>query len=594
MGDDVGEIHVLALDCQASGSTPAYGDLLELGWATCSGAGLVGPVRSRWILPRTARPIPRAVRELTGWSEACLDGAVDEREAWAELRADMAGWGGGSSSSVDAPPSPADVPLPAADAPAPPAGVPTVIHFARFEVTFLRDLCQRVEGSAAHLPLDVICLHTIAARLFPDLPRRNIRALAGHLGHSPELVRRTAGHVEATAFIWRALLPLLEEVGVRTWADLRAWIAQPAAPRARRARLVYPLAAERRTSLPDRPGVYRFLRRSGDVLYVGKATSLRKRVASHFRGRGPVNERVLELLTQVHDVVPTETASLLEAALLETDEIKRLNPPYNVQLRSVDRHAWFAAADLLDAVQSPDATHRIGPLPSRRALAPLGALTLIVGGAAVTPELRAAALAVPTVFGPPAALFDEGFRAFAAEHLGDLQTTTATAAERLAHASRALWLLRGRAEPDAPADDAAAGPADWDLARVRRRLERNLVQTGLLMRRARFLCLLSDATVSFRERDMPGARALTIAAGDIRDRRDLQDVTTIFRETGAPALFPRPHHERQACFDAAVYDRLRVLLTELHRVRQENGEVALRIGAHTFPSDRLARLMRTI
>ena len=52
------------------------------------------------------------------------------------------------------------------------------------------------------------------------------------------------------------------------------------------------------------------------------------------------------MLTQVHDVSPTPTASLVEAALLETDEIKRLDPPYNVQLRSAGRQAWFASGDL--------------------------------------------------------------------------------------------------------------------------------------------------------------------------------------------------------------------------------------------------------
>src|SRR5262249_17921469 len=158
---------------------------------------------------------------------------------------------------------------------------------------------------------------------FPELPRRNIRALAGYLGHSPDLARRAAGHVEATAFIWRALLPHLEQAPIRTWSALKDWVDQPA-PRARRAGRVFPLAPERRRALPDGPGVYGFLRRSGDVLYVGKAASLKKRVASHFARRGPATERGLELLTQVHDIRPTETASVVEAALLESDEIKRL------------------------------------------------------------------------------------------------------------------------------------------------------------------------------------------------------------------------------------------------------------------------------
>src|SRR4051812_16886249 len=160
MSDLLRELEVVALDCQAGGSTPAYGDLLEIGWATCSGAGLVGAVRSHWIVPRTSRPIPWPIRELTGWTEARLAQAIDERQAFTALRADVA----------------------RAGAPTAPAGAPTVIHFARFELAFLRDLCGRL-GDSDRLPLDVVCLHAIAARLLPDLPRRNIRALAGYLGH---------------------------------------------------------------------------------------------------------------------------------------------------------------------------------------------------------------------------------------------------------------------------------------------------------------------------------------------------------------------------------------------------------------------------
>jgi DNA polymerase-3 subunit epsilon len=439
----------------------------------------------------------------------------------------------------------------------------------------------------------VICLHTIAARLFPDLPRRSIRALSGYLGHSPDLTRRAAGHVEATAFIWRALLPLLEQRSVQTWSGLKAWLDE-AAPRTRRTRPVFPFAPDRRRALPDRPGVYRFLRRSGDVLYVGKAASLKKRVASHFQSRVPANERALELLTQVHEVDPTETASLVEAALLETDEIKRLDPPYNVQLRSAGRQAWFASHDLRRAAPAADADHPIGPLPSERALLPLAALTVLAEGAAATAKLCAAALAVPEAFLPASELFAEGFAGFVADHLGGVEPL---ASARLAHASRALWLLRGRAEPNADADDPAAaegalsGPRHWDLARVRRRLERSLVQTGLLVRRARFLCLLAEATVVFRERDMTTARGLVISAGEIGERRDLDEVMAIARW---PHAASRTHQDRQACFDANVYDRLRVLLTEIHRVQDEGGQAALRVGVHAFTPDRLARLMRTI
>lgn len=553
MADALRELQVLALDGQAGGATPAYGDLLELGWARCTQAGLLAPVQSCWVAPRTPRPVPRAVRELTGWSEACIAEALDERAAWDALQEALA---------------------------APP--VPTVIHFARFELTFLRDLHERLGGGGA-FPFDVVCLHAIGVRLFPDLPRRNIRALAGYLGHSPELIRRCTGHVEATAFLWSAFVPLLEQAGVHGWGELKRWLETPA-PRERRARRVFPLPPERRRALPDRPGVYRFLRRNGDVLYVGKAVSLKKRVASHFKGTGPATERGLELLTQVSDVRCTETASQLEAALLETDEIKRLDPPYNVQLRAGERSVWFASRDLREVNPAPDETFRVGPLPSRGALVPLAALVALVQGGDA-PRLRAGALAVPAAFLPEPALFEEGFRAFTAEHLAE---PAPSALARVTGAARSLWLTRGRAEPEAPEQSA---PDAWDLARVRRRLERNLVQSGLLLRRTRWLCLLSDAGVAFRERDAPAARALVFSRGEVVERRELASVEEV---AGLHAPRPPPLRDRQRAFDAAAYDRLRVLLTELRRVQEEGGETAAVVGGHALGATQLARWMRSV
>jgi len=120
------------------------------------------------------------------------------------------------------------------------------------------------------------------------------------------------------------------------------------------------------------------------------------------------------------------------------------------------------------------------------------------------------------------------------------------------------------------------------------------VQTGLLARRARFLPLLAHAIVAFREREMSGARALVIVAGAIHDRCGLANVAEIAGVKCDAVARPRTPHDRKTCFDAAVYDHMRILLTELQRVRGEGGDVALRIGHHIFAGERVARLMRGI
>jgi DNA polymerase-3 subunit epsilon len=572
MSDLLCELPILVLDCQAAGATPAHGDLLELGWAVVGGLEALGPIRSHWIGRRTDRPVARAIRELTGWTEACDAQAISEHDAWAELRDDMTRMDPGRRLRAAARP--------------PGACVPTAIHFARFELAFLQDLHGRMDHGGQGFPFDAVCLHAIACRLLPDLPRRNIRALAGYLGHSPQLIRRCAGHVEATAFIWGALVRLLEQRSVLTWPHLKAWLVDTK-PSPRSTRRVYPLTPERR-ALPDRPGVYRFLRRSGEVLYVGKAASLKKRVASHFAGGGQPTERALELLTQVHEVGFTETASVLEAALLESDEIKRLDPPYNVQLRLSSRSAWFASRDLRQAGCSPDDTFRVGPLPSERALAPFRALISLAQGADPDGELCSAALAVPVAYLPDERLFIEGWRAFSAEHLRTLEPQRESGPNSVHQASRALWLARGRAERDAVTADE---PSVWDLARVRRRLERHLVQGGLLIRRARFLSLLCDAGVAFREPGSDCARLLLLSGGEIVERRGVMRVTDI---ASVPVRRPPNLRARQASFDGAAYDRLRILITELRRVINDAGEVALRVGAHSFFGPRAAQLMADV
>ena len=85
-------------------------------------------------------------------------------------------------------------------------------------------------------------------------------------------------------------------------------------------------------SLPTRPGVYRMLDDAGAVIYVGKARSLRARVASYFRP-DQLSPKVMALVGCVAGVEVTVTNSETEALLLEYNLIKELRPRYNVILR---------------------------------------------------------------------------------------------------------------------------------------------------------------------------------------------------------------------------------------------------------------------
>jgi excinuclease ABC subunit C len=85
-------------------------------------------------------------------------------------------------------------------------------------------------------------------------------------------------------------------------------------------------------TLPDAPGVYRMMDAKGDVLYVGKAKNLKKRVTSYAKSGGH-NERIARMIHETAEMLFVTTASETEALLLESNLIKRMKPRYNVSYR---------------------------------------------------------------------------------------------------------------------------------------------------------------------------------------------------------------------------------------------------------------------
>jgi excinuclease ABC subunit C len=84
---------------------------------------------------------------------------------------------------------------------------------------------------------------------------------------------------------------------------------------------------------PTSPGVYRMLNTGNDVLYVGKAKNVRKRLASYARVNAPLPARILRMIAATVAIEIVSTTTETEALLLEANLIKQLRPRFNVQLR---------------------------------------------------------------------------------------------------------------------------------------------------------------------------------------------------------------------------------------------------------------------
>src|SRR2546423_4791875 len=95
-------------------------------------------------------------------------------------------------------------------------------------------------------------------------------------------------------------------------------------------------------TLPAKPGVYLFRDRKGDVLYVGKAKSLRSRVRSYFQAGHDARATLQQLPDRVDDVETIVTQSEVEALHLEQNLVKRHRPPFNVRLRDDKSFPYIA------------------------------------------------------------------------------------------------------------------------------------------------------------------------------------------------------------------------------------------------------------
>jgi DNA polymerase-3 subunit epsilon len=526
--EPLSHLEVLVIDCQATAAAPR-GHLLEIGWAQVRNT-VRHPHACLITLP-DGEQIPPAVTRITGISEHMMRTAVDGRHAWHEL----------SDQAASLTQQPA----------------PTVIHFARFEQPFLRTLAAGV------FPLDVVCTRDIARRLLPNLPRCSLRALAGYFGRAVGAQRRSADHVEATAFVWQELVRLLETKGVSTWGALHDWLAAPAEPTPSRRR-VWPMPRDVRLSLPDAPGIYRMLRTDGSVLYVGKAASLHHRVNSYFRKQNGVPERSLEMLSQARAISFDVTPSPLEAALLESDEIKRHRPPYNVALTIQDRALWFTSPDLSARSSRPSPHCPIGPFASTETLDQLAALAR---------GDHAALTSGP--WGPDDGTFTAGYNRLCATH-AELSCVDLSAHAKLLRLGTRLW-GEGRRDRDVDEDDpndTGSGLTVWTPEFVQMSLEWLALRAALARRRAIWLTRLFDASVVWREPGGRCARHTVIENGEV--------VLSTAVDANATPLIPPGYRRsvaaRREAFTLACFDRLRVLTTELKRLIAAGAPVALRLG----------------
>lgn len=95
--------------------------------------------------------------------------------------------------------------------------------------------------------------------------------------------------------------------------------------------------------LPENPGVYFYFDDKDQILYIGKATSLKDRVGSYFVGAH--DNRITELVSKIAKINFIETPTVIEALVLEANKIKEFKPPYNILMRDDKSYLYLTISN---------------------------------------------------------------------------------------------------------------------------------------------------------------------------------------------------------------------------------------------------------
>jgi len=270
-------------------------------------------------------------------------------------------------------------------------GAVMVAHNARFDMGFLRAAADQC-GIRWSRP-QTLCTVQLARRVLSreEAPSVRLAALARLFAVASEPTHRALDDARATVEVLHALIERVGNQGVHTYAELRSYLPN-VSPAQRRKRVL----AE---GLPRRPGVYLFRGPANEVLYVGTAINLRRRVSQYFNGSDQ-RTRIKEMVTLAGSVEHVECAHALEAGVRELRMLAAHAPPYNRRSKFPHRWWWVVLSDeafpRFSVVRTPGHDRAVGPFRSRADAADTAdLLARLTGVRSCTKRLARAALHGP-------------------------------------------------------------------------------------------------------------------------------------------------------------------------------------------------------
>ncbi|OHT86583.1 DEDD exonuclease domain-containing protein [Mycobacteroides saopaulense] len=261
-------------------------------------------------------------------------------------------------------------------------GAVLVAHNAGFDIGFLKAAARQCGIDWPHPT--VLCTVRLARRVLSreEAPRVSLGALAQLLGATTTPNHRALDDARATVDVLHALIGRVGNQGVDTMGELRRY----------RTHVPNELRGKRTLAdgMPYSPGVYLFRGPSGEVLYVGTAVNLRRRVQQYFTGADP-RGRMREMVTLATAVDHVTCAHPLEAAVRELRLLGAHAPPYNRKSRFPHRWWWVVLTEepfpRFAVVRTTGGRPMLGPFRARGD-ATTAALTLARAGGVRTCTTR--------------------------------------------------------------------------------------------------------------------------------------------------------------------------------------------------------------
>ncbi len=319
LGTPLREVTFVVVDLETTGGRAGADAITEVGAVKVRGGQVLGELAT---LVDSGRGVPPMIAQLTGITTAMLVGAPTVGAVLPSFL-EFA------------------------------AGAVLVAHNAAFDTGFLRAACAQ-QGVAWPSP-QVLCTVRLARRVLTrdEAPSVRLSALAQLLGARTTPTHRALDDARATVDVLHSLLERVGNLGVHSLEELLAFLPEVTVNQRRKRGLA--------EHLPHAPGVYLFRGPGAEVLYVGTATDLRRRVRSYFTG-AETRRRIREMVTLAVHVDHVVCAHPLEAGVRELRLLGAHAPPYNRRSKFPLRAWWVVLTDEAFPRLSVVRTERAGAL----------------------------------------------------------------------------------------------------------------------------------------------------------------------------------------------------------------------------------------